>query len=70
MTTMPLYEYACSRCSNSFEELVSIAAAPPACPACGQNDAVAHIPIGRLTVVKKEDNRPPNIKSFVRPRRW
>lgn len=67
---MPLYEFACGRCSHSFEELVSIAAAAPACPACGQCDEVTRIPIGQLTIMKKEDNRPPNIKSFTKPRRW
>ena len=67
---MPLYEYACSRCAQSFEELVFDTAAIPECPKCGQPDEVTRIPIGRLTVTKKEDHRPPSIKSFTRPRKW
>ena len=67
---MPLYEYACGRCAESFEELVSNTEATPECPTCGQHDEVARIPIARLTVTTKEDTRPPNIKSFTRPRRW
>lgn len=67
---MPLYEYACSRCSESFEELVSTTDSTPECPTCGQHDEVARVLIAQLTVTKKEDNRPPPIKSFTRPRRW
>jgi putative FmdB family regulatory protein len=67
---MPLYEYECGRCAKTFEELVSNGAAPPACPACAQRDEVARIPFARLMVTKKEDLRPPDIKSFTRPRRW
>ena len=67
---MPLYEYECGRCCKNFEELVSNAATTPECPTCAQHDQVARIPVARLTVAKKEDLRPPNIKSFTRPRRW
>lgn len=67
---MPLYEFACGRCAKNFEELVSVAASVPECPACGQCDEVTRIPIGQLTIMKKEDHRPPNIKSFTKPRRW
>jgi putative FmdB family regulatory protein len=35
---MPLYEFSCRKCGQSFEELMGMAEAaqgPPACPACG-----------------------------------
>ncbi|MET0340054.1 MAG: FmdB family zinc ribbon protein [Polyangiales bacterium] len=68
---MPLYEFACGRCAEGFEELTSSGAAPPACPRCGQREAVARIPIAKVTIGKKaEDHRPPDIKSFTRPRKW
>lgn len=69
--TMPLYEYECGRCTKNFEELVSSAAATtPDCPGCGQSDEVARIQVAQLTIAKKENHRPPNIKSFTKPRRW
>jgi putative FmdB family regulatory protein len=36
---MPLYEYECSGCGKEFEELVSRADEPVACPHCGAADA-------------------------------
>lgn len=38
---MPLYEYACEKCGQAFEKLVSAKdrdAGTVACPACGSND--------------------------------
>jgi putative FmdB family regulatory protein len=70
MIQMPLYEYVCRRCSKNFEELVSKDAAAPECPACARSDEVTRIPFATVTVGKKEDLRPPDIKSFTRPRRW
>ncbi len=33
--TVPIYEFECEECGARFEELVGVAAPPPACPACG-----------------------------------
>jgi putative FmdB family regulatory protein len=65
---MPLYDYACGRCSKQFEEIVRNEGATPACPTCAQSDEVARIPFSRVLVGKKEDLRPPDIKSRFRPR--
>ncbi len=35
---MPIYEYRCSECGESFELLVRGSAAADACPACGAPD--------------------------------
>jgi putative FmdB family regulatory protein len=67
---MPLYEYECRRCSKRFEEISYDLAARPACPTCAQHDEVTRIPFARVMVGKKEDLRPPDIKSFSRPRKW
>jgi len=32
---MPLYEFACSRCQELYEDLQKAADAPPPCPSCG-----------------------------------
>jgi len=42
---MPLYEYECPKCGNTFEKLVSYAEAdlPRACPVCGHGDATRQI---------------------------
>jgi putative FmdB family regulatory protein len=34
---MPLYEYACQKCSHVFEELV-LGGATPSCPKCGTQE--------------------------------
>jgi putative FmdB family regulatory protein len=65
---MPLYEFACSRCSKSFEEIVSNDTITPICPSCSQTDGVTRVAFARVTVGKKEDLRPPFIKG-VKPRR-
>ena len=38
---MPLYEFACRRCHNTFERLISFATAEEgvACPSCGEPEA-------------------------------
>lgn len=66
---MPLYEYVCSRCSKNFEELVSKHTATPACPLCAQSDEVSRIPSTGVTLGRKENLRPPNIKGRIRPPR-
>jgi putative FmdB family regulatory protein len=66
---MPIYEYMCGRCSKHFEEILSKDAPTPACPACAQRDEVARIPFSAVTLGKKEDFRPPDIKSRLRPPR-
>ena len=43
---MPLYEYACGRCENSFEEFLSISdkdTVTPVCPKCAQQDQVTRV---------------------------
>ncbi len=36
---MPIYEYSCSKCGNSFDYLALKASDPdPSCPKCGGND--------------------------------
>lgn len=66
---MPLYEFVCNRCSQSFEEIVSSgAAAAPACPKCARQDEVTRVHFARVSVGKKEDLRPPNIKVPTRRR--
>lgn len=38
---MPIYEYECKKCGNSFEELVrSAEESAPKCPQCGDADTV------------------------------
>jgi putative FmdB family regulatory protein len=40
---MPLFEFNCRRCGRTFEEILSLAeleTEPPACPACGADQAV------------------------------
>lgn len=66
---MPIYEYVCAGCSKSFEEIVLNSDARPACPSCDRSDAVARVPFGRVSVGKKENLRPPDIKSRTRPPR-
>lgn len=65
---MPLFEYACARCSKNFEELVFDSTPTPACPACSKTDQVERVLFAKLTLGKKEDLRPPFIKG-TRPRR-
>ena len=36
---MPIYEFRCESCGESFEELVAGEGAAPPCPACGTADA-------------------------------
>lgn len=33
---MPIYEYRCAECGEIFEEIGSVGASSPACPACGR----------------------------------
>jgi putative FmdB family regulatory protein len=66
---MPLYEYACARCSKSFEELVFEAAATPVCPTCAQSDEVTRVAFGKVSLGKKENLNPPFIKGVRPPRR-
>jgi len=69
---MPLYEYACGRCENSFEEFLSISdkdTVTPVCPKCAQQDQVTRVLFAALTVGKKEDLRPRFIKGTKPPRR-
>jgi putative FmdB family regulatory protein len=66
---MPLYEYACARCSKNFEELVFEAAATPACPTCARCDEVTRVAFGKVSVGKKENLNPPFIKGVRPPRR-
>ncbi|HKU39911.1 MAG TPA: FmdB family zinc ribbon protein [Polyangiales bacterium] len=66
---MPLYEFVCGRCSKHFDEIVSTGAATPACPECARDDEVARVPFGRVAVGKKENLRPPDIKSRFKPPR-
>jgi len=42
---MPLYEYVCPKCGQSFEKLVSFASAdrPQSCPSCGHDKAAKQI---------------------------
>lgn len=65
---MPLYDFVCSRCSKNFEEII-YGTRTPACPTCAQTDEVSRIPFGSVTVGRKEDLRPPNIKGRLRPPR-
>jgi putative FmdB family regulatory protein len=67
---MPLYEFACARCSKSFEEIVANSATTPACPTCSERDEITCIPFGKVMVGKKERFSPPDIKSFTKPRKW
>jgi putative FmdB family regulatory protein len=69
MIAMPMYEYACARCAKNFEEIVFQGAATPACPGCAQHDEVTRIPFSNVSFGKKEDLRPPDIKSRLRPPR-
>ena len=66
---MPLYEFACNRCSKSFEDIVSNDTVTPACPTCSKTDEVTRVAFARVTVGKKEDLRPPFIKGVRPPRR-
>jgi putative FmdB family regulatory protein len=67
---MPLYEYVCARCTQQFEEIVSASAATPKCPSCAEAGEVTRIAFGSGVMFgKKEDLRPPNIKSRLRPPR-
>lgn len=40
---VPLFDYSCPRCSESFEELVRSAETPVVCPACGAEGAERRI---------------------------
>lgn len=31
---MPLYEYACAKCKQHFDEFMPVGSEPPACPTC------------------------------------
>ena len=66
---MPLYEFVCSRCSKTFEELVYAHSSTPACPVCAETDKVERVAFARVSVGKKEDLRPPFIKGVRPPRR-
>lgn len=66
---MPLYEFVCGRCSQSFEEIVSSTATTPACPKCAERDQVERIAFGKVMFGKKENFRPPDIKARLRPPR-
>jgi putative FmdB family regulatory protein len=47
---MPLYEYQCDNCGQSFDKLVSFSEADqvPACPKCGKKDTRKKISAGAL----------------------
>jgi putative FmdB family regulatory protein len=32
---MPMYDFECTKCGHTFEEVIPISAEPPACPSCG-----------------------------------
>lgn len=64
---MPMYEYVCARCSKEFEEIVSNAAATPACPNCKETDQVEKVPLSRVR--KSKEFRPPFIKTNRPPGR-
>jgi putative FmdB family regulatory protein len=36
---MPIYEYRCKSCEETFEQLMLSSRAKPACPHCGSNQA-------------------------------
>lgn len=40
---MPLYEFVCAACGETFEEICAVNAAPPSCPACGAQKASRQI---------------------------
>ena len=35
---MPIYEYECKSCGHSFERIMKVGEAAPACPACGATE--------------------------------
>jgi putative FmdB family regulatory protein len=37
--TMPIYEYECNSCGHSFERIMKVGEAEPACPTCGAPEA-------------------------------
>jgi putative FmdB family regulatory protein len=66
---MPMYEFRCTRCAKEFEEVVSTSDSKPACPECDKSDAIERVPFGKVSVGRKEDLRPRNIKGTTPPRR-
>jgi putative FmdB family regulatory protein len=52
---MPLYEYACQKCSHLFEELV-FGASTPICPSCGGDKLERLMSVVSARVA---DNAPP-----------
>ncbi len=47
---MPLYEYTCSNCGESFDKIVRFSEADqmPACPACGEKETRKKISAGAV----------------------
>jgi putative FmdB family regulatory protein len=66
---MPIYDYVCARCSEGFELIVLNTDAIATCPTCDRTDEVARVPFGRVSVGRKENLRPPDIKSRLHPPR-
>ncbi len=40
---MPIFEFRCSRCEHTFEEIVSRGTERLPCPECGRDDAVQRL---------------------------
>lgn len=36
--SMPIYEYACTRCRHRFERIMKVGEEAPACPVCGAKE--------------------------------
>ena len=40
---MPLFEFICKACQNSFEEIMPATAGTPACPVCGSTETIRQV---------------------------
>jgi putative FmdB family regulatory protein len=59
---MPMYDFECTKCGHTFEDIIPSTAANPGCPECGEpTEKVLSIGLGK---VKKKS---PKAEYYTRP---
>jgi putative FmdB family regulatory protein len=52
---MPMFDFACTKCAHSFEDIIASDAEPPACPQCGAaTEKVLSIGLGKVKRMSKK----------------
>jgi putative FmdB family regulatory protein len=55
MRRMPMFDFECTKCKHTFEEIIPSDAAPPACTECGApTEKVLSVGLGTVKKVSKK----------------